>query len=301
MIYTGKSIINGIPVADNHLKWVNSASGYDFELGKNEVIMNLDTYNIVFGTQYSQNNLMSFVPHSANLKLYRYTDCKCENMLSDMEIYIKAISPEVPSLFIAGEDVAQAYRDATLFKSGLYFNGTEDMDAVTKTAERLSYNQNVSVTETLGMLTRTVDVFVPIFRLITVVLSAGVIFILGNFSSKMVNDKMHEIGILKALGSKNISVACIFGIQVALIATLTCIVSSIGYYYFVGYANEVLIGSLSEMLPNYNIVKVELLSFTPSIAVGNCMMVFILAFISTVIPFLKIHNIKPVKIIKAKE
>ena len=44
----------------------------------------------------------------------------------------------------------------------------------------------------------------------------------------MIKDKLHEIGILKALGTKNITVGIIFGLQIALIAILTIILSTLG-------------------------------------------------------------------------
>ena len=150
-------------------------------------------------------------------------------------------------------------------------------------------------------MTKAVDVFVPIFELIAVILCVGVVFILMNFSSKMINDKMHEIGILKALGTKNNSIGVVFGLQVVLIALLTCVLSTVGYYFFIDIANDVLIESLKRLAPSQVVLDLDFLTFKPSVALVNCALVFALSLISLVIPMIKIKAIKPVKIIKAKE
>ena len=50
---------------------------------------------------------------------------------------------------------------------------------------------------------KVVDVFTPIFLIIAVALIVGIIFTLTTFAMKMIRVKMHDIGIMKALGAKN--------------------------------------------------------------------------------------------------
>ena len=116
-----------------------------------------------------------------------------------------------------------------------------------------------------------------------------------------INGKMHEIGIMKALGTKNTSIGVVFGLQVGLIALLTCILSTVGYYFFIDMANEILIGSIRQIAPEHTLPDLQFLIFKPEIAVMNCLLVFALAFVSFLLPMIKIKAIKPVKIIKAKE
>jgi ABC-type lipoprotein release transport system permease subunit len=122
-----------------------------------------------------------------------------------------------------------------------------------------------------------------------------------NFSSKMIKDKMHEIGILKALGAKNPTIGTVFGLQVLLIALLTCVLSTVGYYFFIDMANEVLIESLKRLAPTSVVLDLDFLTFKPAVALVNCVLIFALALASLIIPMLRIKAIKPVKIIKAKE
>ena len=121
-----------------------------------------------------------------------------------------------------------------------------------------------------------------------------------NFSSRMIKDKMHEIGILKALGTQNGTIATVFGLQVLLIAIFTCVLSTIGYYYFIDIANDVLIESLKKMTERV-VLDLDFLIFQQDIARDNCILVFLLAFIALVAPMVKVKVIKPVKIIKTKD
>ena len=120
-----------------------------------------------------------------------------------------------------------------------------------------------------------------------------------SFSTKMIKSKMHEIGILKALGTKNSTIGAVFGLQVVLIAILTCVLSTVGYYYIVGVANDVLFESMKRFATGNVVVDLDFLTFKPEIAVENC--ILILALASLIIPMIKIKAIKPVKIIKAKD
>ena len=112
---------------------------------------------------------------------------------------------------------------------------------------------------------------------------------------------MHEIGIMKALGTKNNSISVIFGLQVILIALFTCILSTVGYYGFIDLANTVLVESLKQFAPSATVLDLDFLVFKPAVAFMNCVLVFALALVSLFIPMMKIKAIKPVKIIKAKE
>jgi ABC-type antimicrobial peptide transport system permease subunit len=188
-----------------------------------------------------------------------------------------------------------------VYATCLYLDGDDNIGGIFEVAERLSYENESTSVKAVHTMTKAVSVFVPIFRLIAVFLCVGVVFILMSFSSKMIKDKMHAIGILKALGVKNETIAVVFGAQVFLIAALTCVIATVGYFFFIDAANTILIDSLVRLTPNRIMLELEFLSFSPIIALINCVLVFVLAAISLILPMIKIKKIKPVKIIKTKE
>lgn len=278
---------------------------FGLELADNEVLMNMERYNELFGTEYTASNIDEFVPHTVNLKHYKHFAVNEGEELFSMDVKIGGLFVQgknnMGGTFVAGDAVYEAFAKDYFYTTGLLFEGNENIDTCFEVAESLGMVQMVAVIEGIHSMTRAVDVFVPIFELISIFLYIGVIFILMNFASKMIGDKMHEIGILKALGTKNSTIGIVFGLQVGLIALLTCGLSTLGYYLFIDVANDILIESVRRIAPGWTMPDLQFLTFKPIIALMNCLLIFALAFVSLILPMIKIKAIKPVKIIKAKE
>ena len=202
---------------------------------------------------------------------------------------------------VVSEELYSEFCENSLYTKGLYFYGGENMHSIIPVADQLNYKQQMSIIDGIHTMTKAVDVFVPIFELVAMVLCAGVVFILVNFSTRMIRDKMHDIGILKALGCKNSTIGAVFGLQLALIAVFTIILSSLGYFFFIDLANTVLIDSLKILADGYTVIDMKFLSFRMIIACLNSVAVIALTLVSFIIPMIHIYRIKPVKIIKAKE
>ena len=268
------------------------------DLPAGTVIMNINEYNKIFGTEYTAESVRNFVPHKIKLAQYAYADIDKKDPLFETEVTVIHLHDLAWHL---ASDVSTLFANAQVYPNALYFDGTDGIGAALDTAEKLNYEPQSFAIEGIHTMTKAVDVFVPIFELIAIILCVGVVFILMNFSSKMIKDKMHEIGILKALGTKNNSIGVVFGLQVVLIALLTCVLSTVGYYFFIDIANDVLIESLKRLAPSQVVLDLDFLTFKPAVALVNCALVFALSLISLVIPMIKIKAIKPVKIIKAKE
>ena len=309
IIYHSKITLDGKPYAPDkqyiffnseYVRRINALK--DFELGPNEMIMNYQKFNSIFGTEYTYGEALSeFTPISVKLVQYRKDDYNYEHPIASAEVVIVKLIDSNVFTGLVGDNIFNSACDSMLYTKGLYFNSTDNLSSVIEVTDQLGYKHATYITTGIYTMTRAVDVFIPIFELISIFLYIGVIFILMNFASKMINDKMHEIGILKALGTKNESIVIVFGLQVMLIAIFTCIMSTIGYYLFIDVANDVLVESIRTLAPNWVVMDLQFLDFKPKIAFINCILVFVLAFASLVTPMIKIKAIKPVKIIKAKE
>jgi ABC-type antimicrobial peptide transport system permease subunit len=279
--------------------WKGEWEGYN--LKENEVIMNYERYNEIFGTNYNLNNLDTFMPHEIKLEQYRYFDTERKNILMSLDLKITCLKDKDNYTFMVSDDVYNKFNENMLINIGLYFEGNEDLDKVINIGNELGYEHTTFIVEGIHTMTKAVDVFIPIFELVAIVLCAGIVFIMISFSTKMVKDKMHDIGILKALGCKNNTIGIVFGLQLLLIAICTIILSTIGYFFFIDLANDVLIESLKVLAPSHIVLDLDFLTFKIDIVGINSLLVIILTIISFVIPMLKIYRIKPVKIIKTKE
>jgi hypothetical protein len=79
------------------------------------------------------------------------------------------------------------------------------------------------------------------------------------------------------------------------------VLSTVGYYFLVDVANDVLFESMKQFVKSRVVLDLDFFTFMPKIALEDCALVAALSAVSMLIPMIKIKAIKPVKIIKAKE
>lgn len=291
---------NGVAYVDT-TAYVYGASGLNGgTLTGNECSFNYVKYNEMFGTSYNKNNLKDFTPHSVTVDFYRTYDVARTTKIASIEVYIKELRT-MKGLMYVSDEMFKQFLDGNYFCYGLYFDNLTDAMIISEVGEEISYEAKSYATVGLMTMTRAVEAFVPLFKLIAVILCVGVVLILVNFSISMIKAKYHDIGILKAIGTSNTSVNTVFGLQTILLAIGTAILSTLGYYLFVGLANDILITSLNAMVSSNFIMDLDLLTFQKSIAIVDIIMIFLLTIVSLLVPLLKIRTIKPVKIIKVKE
>lgn len=271
-----------------------------YELVGNEVTMNYDKFNQLFKTNYSTTTLKDFTPIEVTITQYNNYDYEYKKPLNEIKIKITKLHTNAAFL-IASEEAYKKLSLKAYYYQGIYFDGLDDIENIMEQCEKNKFTYRSYLVDGISTMTRAVEVFIPIFEMVGLVICIGVIGILISFSTKMIKDKYHEIGILKALGCKNSAVSVIFGLQLLLIMVLTIIMSILGYLLFIGAANDVLVSSLKELAPNRVVLDLEFLTFKPMIALINSLLIVVLTVVSFVIPMLSIYNIKPVKIIKSKE
>lgn len=293
---------NKIPAyfTNGNYAFLSTNQNLKYELVDNEVTMNYDKFNQVFKTDYTTTTLKDFTPIEVTITQYNNYDYEYKKPLNEIKIKITKLHTNA-AVFIASEEVYKKLASNAYGYQGIYFDGLDDIENIMAECEKNKFTYRSYLVEGISTMTRAVEVFVPIFEMVGLVICVGVIGILISFSTKMIKDKYHEIGILKALGCKNSTISVIFGLQLLLIMVLTIIMSILGYLLFIGEANNVLVSSLKELAPNRVVLDLEFLTFKPMIALINSLLIVVLTVVSFVIPMLSIYNIKPVKIIKSKE
>lgn len=293
--------INEIPFLNEGAPQVWQGSTYGFELKDNEILMNIDKYNEFFKTNYNIGNTNNFIPHEIVLKQYRFCDLERTNPLLTKKLIIKGLTSSAGNSFYVSDSLYKEFKENLIYTKGLYFKNNGKIGDIIDLANKLNFEQKLFVIEGIHTMTKAVDVFIPIFELVAIVLCAGIVFILISFSTKMIKDKIHDIGILKALGCNNNTIGIVFGLQLLLIALCTIILSTIGYYFFIDLANDVLIESLKVLAPTHIVLDLDFLTFKMDVVYINSLLIVILTVVSFIIPMLKIYRIKPVQIIKTKE
>ena len=274
--------------------------GNSYNFQPNGLSLNLTIYNILFGTNLSAEDIKNFVPHEATFQVFRVYD-KNQTVVSSKTFLIERLIPTADYCGFAGKEAAEFFMAANTYSHTVIIENNNSICEVLDAAKALGYTSNLTTVEAVNYMTRIVNVFIPIFEILGIILIFGAIFILTTFSIKMIRTKIHDIGIMKALGAKNRTIYSIFGLQLGLVSFLTCGISVLGYYLLVGFTNKVLLKSLSKLSSYASTLQTKFIMFNWGIALFNIALIVLVSIVSLVIPILLIRKIEPVKIIKVKE
>lgn len=284
---------------------VRKADFYGIYLKENEVLMELSAYNQIFGTSYTVDTLDSFSPHTEVLSHYLYSQYGEKDALFSQEVRIAGLFYEgqnnMSGTFIAGDGIFDLFAKNCFYTIGLYFDGDKSIVNIVDTAYELGYQKNLIISENTRMISKAVGAFIPVFSLFSVILCIAVVFILTNYSTRLIKSKIQQIGILKAIGAKSKTIGLVFGIQILLIAVLTALLSLLGYYVFIDFTNDLLLSSFQTVISGKMILDLDFIAFSPAVVLQSCILIFVLAIISFIYPMIKIRKLDPVNIMKTKE
>lgn len=277
----------------------NAATRYKGTVGESEIVMGASTYNTIFGTNYTSATLSSFEPHDVTFKYSYYYDT--DSAVTEYALSAKIVKlVEGNTVYFADNLFAEMLAYNT-FTSGLYFDDVSNVTAVMEIADENGFYANSVVALSLATMTKAVTVFKDFFNIIFIGLCVCAFFIIANYGAKLIRDRKYEIGILKALGVRDIDLTFILGLQIVLLLLLTVVLYILGSIVFIDLANEVLIRSLLELAPNSFMMDIKVLYVNPAHFLTNTALTAIIALVSFAVPLVKLRKLKPTNIIKAKE
>ncbi len=269
-------------------------------LADNELVANYSVYNEIFGTTYTAQNMKEFIPHEVKLSYYLACDQNRSQKRYETTLKIVAITDQLNKINVA-DNVFELLLGIDMFTFGYYFDNAEQEELLFNTASENGFIPNSSIGGSITTMSKAVNVFSRFFNLIFIVLCAALLLLMVQFELKNIRDKMRDIGIMKALGARDIDLIVIFGFQV-LIAGLAMIILYIaGSFVFIGLANKVLVLSLNELAKNTLVMDVSFLVVKWKYILQNCVLACIIMAASFLVPMLRLRYIKPTNVIKAKE
>jgi ABC-type antimicrobial peptide transport system permease subunit len=261
--------------------------------------MGYSKFNSIFNTNYNVANLNEFVPITVTLKYYDYYDIDRAKLVYSVDLNITKLTEG--DAFYVSDEMCKNLLEITTFTTSLYFDDLSNIESISKVAVENGYIMNSLVASALTTITKAVNVFSDFFIVIFVGLCLCAVSILANYGLKLVKERKYEIGILKALGTRDRDLVCIFGIQIILEIILIVFMYNLGSILFVDLSNDILIRSLMELAPNNLVVDVEILFINLKDLISNSILAMFIVIVSFVLPIIKLRKLKPLDIVKAKE
>ncbi len=271
----------------------------NLKLGENEIVMGYGAYNQIFGTKYTSANLDTFKPHDITFKYSYFYDKESVNVVETFNAKIVSLTSSGNTYF--SDDLFSKMLRVNLFTSNIYFDDLSNAADILKCANDNGFSSNSIVAASLNTMVKAVSVFSDFFTLIFVALCVCSLVIVANYGIKLVKEKKYEIGILKALGIRNIDLTIILGRQLFFLLIFTVFFYIVGSFLFIDLANEVLINSLMELAPNHVLINMQFLKINGYHFLVNSVIALFIVLISLLIPMFKLRRLKPSAIIRAKE
>ncbi len=270
-------------------------------LRDNEIALDYEFYNQIFGTSYTPQNLSQFVPHEVKFSYYLACDKNRSNKKFEATLKVVGLNNGIRTKINLPDSVYEQFVQFERVTCGYYFDNAEQTELLVNAAAENGFIPNSSIGGSITTMSKAVNVFSRFFNLIFIVLCAALLLIMVQFEFKNIKDKMRDIGIMKALGARDIDLIVIFGFQV-LVAGLAMIILYIaGSFVFIGLANKVLVLSLNELAKNAMVMDISFLVVKWKYILQNCVLACIIMLASFLVPMLRLRYIKPSNVIKAKE
>lgn len=294
-VYTRNFFVNGVD-ASSTISYISCGSYFDCVLGDNEVFMDVEAYNKIFGTEYTYGNCDTFVPHAISFLSSDFNN----EVIYSKQMTVAGIGKCKGGNMLLADNVFYEYKEKMFHCYGVYADGEDVSGFINYTMDNGYSNMSLKMSA-IQTMSQAVETFNKFFEFIAMILVCACVFIITSFGVKNIKSKMYEVGVMKALGCKLSSFFVIFGLHTLLIAFTTIVAFVVGYVAFANVANHILLESLKAITPTKIMLDLQFIKFDWQLALINSAVVVFISIVSTIIPIILLRRIKPVTIIKAKE
>ena len=268
------------------------------ELAEDEIQISLWTYNEIFGTRYNAEEIkLYFTPFTLTLSDYPYHTAEGE---PTYEKTFKVTGISYGPVLMSYRNYLELYK-THLYAYGLYFDNTESAATVFVNMEGGNFFLGDEYYKTIYTIMDIVSIFNDFFLLLYAGLVTVCALILVAFARRSIKRRMYEIGILRALGCKNKTVAGIFMLNMALVSFIIALISIVSVRVLDPVLNSTLIENLSVILDVTLIKDLKILQFDILSAVVDVLTIILLGFFASLGVFLSCRKIKPISIIQKGE
>ena len=263
-----------------------------------ELRISLSLYNDIMGTDYDARQDSDFFrPFYVTITEFPYHTSDCDPVYQKT-LYVTGLSYG-PVLF-SYRDYLELY-EKHLYPYSLYFDNSESIANLYMEMEASDFFLSDEFYKTIYTIMDIVAVFEDFFLLLYVSLIAICALLLVSYARRSVKRRMYEIGVLRALGCTNQTVANVFSGGTVIISVFIAVISLGGVFALDPLMNGILVENLADMLNIIPLRKVKILKFNLLSAIVDMLTILILSFFSSLGVFLSCRKIKPMNIIRNKE
>jgi ABC-type antimicrobial peptide transport system permease subunit len=262
------------------------------KLSVGEMLMGYSQYNSLFGTQYTLNDLDTFVSHSIKIECYNG-----ENVYYSKEFTLVGLR-KYDGVYVKYDDYNE-YAKSTMFKTGIYFDNPSLTDKLYDVAIDNAFQPVSIYYDSIYEINKGISVVRTLFVFIGVVLLVACLLFLISYSVTSVRKKRVEIGILRGLGMTNKDLYDVYICQFLKIGLIISVVLTIGLIISSQFANILLQEGFASLMKLTFIKSIKIVKFDIEVLLIDIGILFAILVVSLIFPIIKLRKIKPLNIIKS--
>lgn len=267
---------------------------YTKEIEAGSIVMPYTVFNSIAGTAYTTKDLKEFVPTEITMYVYAYDNtCIGSRTFTVSELSTRSY------IYLNEADLLEM-RPILTSPYALYFDDITQAEAINLVANARDYVVHNIESANSERLTKLITTFAELFQLFEAFLLVICVVYLAIFGSNVIQKNKYQIGVIKALGGKTNQIARIYVAQLLLVGLLIFALSGFAIWVATGVANDILIDSVREHMGIY-IYHLRVIDFVPELVAIDMVLVLLITVLSSLVPLIAVHRIKPINIIKAKE
>ena len=275
----------------------HSSLGQHIVLNAGEIEIPYNTYNELFGTNYSALNYETFVPHNVTVRLYDIPSPSERTVI--FEKTYKVVGIRTYAIEMYADDYYEL-REYSIGTFGLYLENNDNIDsAVSALAEHKMSPKTIAGNSITGM-NKMMEVFIPLLKFIGGALYVFIVIYLINSAISGVKNNYFQIGVMRSFGAKSGDVGIIFVTGIVLTGVSIVALMLIFEPLIVSVYNRLIVESFSMILNTYAF-DLTVVSRSAATTAFNSLLIVVITFISATLSLIKLKKMKPVEIIRAKK
>ena len=305
--YTGKMsyIINGIEntatnspqiVDESHFEKTEKDSKAPESINPGEVVLGDKLYNTIMSSLGLDVSTSNFEPFDITM-VFRSRNGE---ELGTRTYRVTGVTSRATNGFYMDTQDFLDVREFTITPYALYFKDAHSANTLNAVAAEHSFVVSNAENDTATRLNRLIVTFSDLFRMFEAFLLAICVAYLAAFGANVIQRNKYQIGIIKSLGGKTNQLARIFLAQLLVVGAMIFALSGVGIFAATRAANSILMNSMKTHM-KIEIFHFEIIDFFPKLAAIDLVLVVLLTVVSSLVPLIAVHKIKPINIIKAKE
>jgi ABC-type lipoprotein release transport system permease subunit len=266
-----------------------------YKLKDDEIILSFGLYKALFGKEYTALTASTFVPHK--VKFTRYSDFTDDSTLTfEKEYTIKKVAA---SSYLNKQGFKELEK-ARIVPYSLYFDNTSQKEIVYDVSNQNDFLIYTIDTSIVPVINTIIELFRGFCYLIIILLIIVCIVYLISYGIGSIKRNLYEIGVLKALGTKNIDISKIFIFQIIAVGLGVILIAVVGIEVFSSISNKILISAFEDFM-TIKIFTLKVIPVKPKIMTFDLVIVFVVTLTSSIIPLIYLKALKPLNILKGNK